>query len=426
MKSKKPRHPPPVIRHRSDHCISRKHIDEDALKVLYRLHRKGFKAYLVGGGVRDLLLGRKPKDFDVSTDAHPNKIKKLFGNCFLIGRRFRLAHIRFGPKVIEVSTFRREPEHATDEDGNAVFHSHDNTFGTPEEDARRRDFTINGLFYDIGTYDVIDHVGGLDDLDGELVRCIGDPHERFIEDPVRMVRAVRFASRLGFWIEQEAFKAIREHGEEITKASAPRMLEEIYKLFGYQSGEAAFRMLHKTHLLNHMFPELAEFIRDGGAQCFWNCLKGHDRDMAILEQTTPALMLGTLYCAPFRRALDEARREDRKVTYEEVAKEVLAPVMERYRLPKKVYYGMVHMFGGQRRFDNPKQRFSKRRFVQQEFFPEAIELYGIYRAAAGLDKEPLLFWQELHREHASASRAQDGRRRPRRRGGRGRRRSRRK
>ncbi|HET8646540.1 MAG TPA: hypothetical protein VFO85_13690, partial [Vicinamibacteria bacterium] len=161
----------PRILPRPEHTISRKDIDPDALKVLYRLKTQGFLAYLVGGGVRDLLLARRPKDFDIGTSAHPSAVKRLFRNCFVIGRRFRLCHVRFGPKVIEVSTFRRQ---APAEEGETLIRR-DNTFGTPEEDAFRRDFTVNALFYDIATFSVIDYVGGLDDLQKRVIRTIGDP-----------------------------------------------------------------------------------------------------------------------------------------------------------------------------------------------------------------------------------------------------------
>src|SRR6187455_401376 len=173
----------PRILPRPEHNVSRKGIDEDALKVLYRLKNHGFIAYLVGGGVRDLLLGRRPKDFDISTDAHPQQVKKLFKNCFVVGRRFRLCHVRFGRKVVEVSTFRRLAEA---EEGDTLIRR-DNTFGTPEEDAFRRDFTVNALFYDIASFSVIDYVEGLEDLRAGIVRSIGDPDVRLIEDPVRML-----------------------------------------------------------------------------------------------------------------------------------------------------------------------------------------------------------------------------------------------
>ena len=214
----------PTVYKRADHCVSRKNIDPDALKVLYRLSNLGYTAYLVGGGVRDLLMGRKPKDFDVGTSAKPNEVKRAFRNCFLIGRRFRLAHVRFGDKVIETATFRRNAqtvceiiEHA------AEGPMEDNTFGTPETDAYRRDFTVNGLFYNIEDFSVIDWVGGMKDIEGKVIRSIGDPNIRFREDPVRMMRAVKFAARLGFTIERKTLAAMKRHHACILTAAVPRV-----------------------------------------------------------------------------------------------------------------------------------------------------------------------------------------------------------
>jgi poly(A) polymerase len=237
----------PVVVPRAEHAISRKHIDPDALKVLYRLHQNNYAAYLVGGSVRDLLLGRRPKDFDIGTDAHPYQVKRLFKNCWIIGRRFRLAHVRFGAKTIEVATFRRQltaaelasPEEAHDgiplEHGPHTSHHdrmlhRDNTFGTPEEDAFRRDFTINALFYDIADFSIIDFTGGLRDLDARVIRSIGDPVERFQEDPVRMIRAVSMASRLDFTIDPPIDAAIAAHRGELAGSAPARLMEEIYKL----------------------------------------------------------------------------------------------------------------------------------------------------------------------------------------------------
>src|SRR5438105_368522 len=242
----------PRIVPRAEHPISRRDIDPDALKVLYRLRHFEHVAYLVGGSVRDLLLGRRPKDFDIGTSAHPYQVKKLFRNCWIIGRRFRLAHVKFGQKVIEVATFRRQvqpgeeviqdgvpsPEHqAAAPDADAHLLHRDNTFGTPEEDAFRRDFTINALFYDIATFSVIDYVGGLDDLRAGLVRAIGDPEVRLREDPVRMLRAVALAARLDFTIDAPVLEAIRRHRHEIAKSSPPRLLEEYYKILRAGSSE---------------------------------------------------------------------------------------------------------------------------------------------------------------------------------------------
>ena len=259
----------PRIVPRADHPISRRDIDPDALKVLYRLRQADHIAYLVGGSVRDLLLGRQPKDFDIGTSAHPYQVKKLFRNCWIIGRRFRLAHVKFGTKVIEVATFRRQlapgeevvqdgvpaPDPATPEGAHLIHH--DNTFGTPEEDAFRRDFTINALAYDIATFSIIDYVGGLDDLRAGVVRSIGEPPVRILEDPVRMMRAVALASRLGFAIDPPVLDAIHVHRHEIARSSAPRLLEEYYKILRAGASERAFRWLADLGLL--------EPISDGAA-----------------------------------------------------------------------------------------------------------------------------------------------------------------
>jgi poly(A) polymerase len=247
--------------------------------VLYRLHQHHHAAYLVGGSVRDLMLGRRPKDFDVGTDAHPYQIKRLFRNCWIIGRRFRLAHIKFGEKTIEVATFRKHvvadaatenPEAPAADDQSVVvaastpaapasadhFVHRDNTFGTPEEDAFRRDFTINGLFYDIATHSVIDYVGGLEDLQRRVIRSIGDPHVRFVEDPVRMFRAAVFAARLGFDMDELVLEAIARHRELILKASPARLMEEYYKILRSGHAEASFRALQRVRLLELLTPDL--------------------------------------------------------------------------------------------------------------------------------------------------------------------------
>jgi poly(A) polymerase len=250
---------PPRILSRAQHTLSRKQIDPDPLRVLYRLRSSGFKGYLVGGGVRDLLLGRRPKDFDIGTDASPQQVKKLFRNCFIIGRRFRLCHVRFGNKVVEVATFRRKAE---PEEGDTIV-KRDNTFGTPEEDAFRRDFTINALFYDIADFSIIDYTGGIDDLEARRVRVIGDPDERFREDPVRMMRAVAIACRLGFQVDREAQEAIRARRGEIVKSSHVRILDEIYKILRQGWARSTFQQLYETGLLAYIFPEAHKALSRG-------------------------------------------------------------------------------------------------------------------------------------------------------------------
>jgi poly(A) polymerase len=319
----------PTIIPRAEHPLSRRDIDPDALKVLNRLRSGEYVAYLVGGSVRDLLLGRRPKDFDIGTSAHPYQVKKLFRNCWIIGRRFRLAHVKFGNKVIEVATFRRQvapgeeivqdgvpaPDPTTPE-GEQLIH-HDNTFGTPEEDAFRRDFTINALFYDIATFSIIDYVGGLADLRAGVVRAIGDPGVRMREDPVRMLRAVALAARLDFRIDQPMLDAIRENRHEIAKSAPPRMLEEYYKILRNGAAEKTFRMLAELGLLEPISHELHR----GATEPLWKALAAIDAYrhgfQSAPDTLTNAVLMGTLLTPlgiplyPQRQKLADGEKEPR-------------------------------------------------------------------------------------------------------------------
>ena len=300
--------------------ISARDIDPDALSVLNRLHAGGFTAYLVGGGVRDILLGRTPKDFDVATDARPNQIKRLFRNAFIIGRRFRLALIRFGEKQIETATFRRDPEPddagaapegGPDQDAaGALYQASDNVFGTPEEDAMRRDFTVNALFYDPFEDRVIDYTDGLRDLRKKVLRSIGDPNVRFREDPVRMLRAVRLSSRLGFTIHSDSLAAMEKHADEILAASRPRLFEEILRLFTFAKSEEAFRRLQETGLMARLLPQVSDYAeRTGGRRSpLWRYLSALD--------------------AAFSAGLETERREDPHYVQENVLRlaALLAPL----------------------------------------------------------------------------------------------------
>ena len=248
----------PHILERAEHPISRRDIDPDVLKVLYRLITAGQLAYLVGGSVRDLMLGRRPKDFDVATDAHPQQVRDLFRNSRLIGRRFRLVHVFFGPKNIEVSTFRKQAEGVTVDD---PLIRHDNTFGTPEEDAFRRDFTVNSLFYDPQTFRVIDYARGVADLRARLIRTIGDPELRMREDPVRMLRAVRFAAKLGFEIEPATLAAMEQHRCDLQKASVPRLVEEMYRTIGQTGAARALVLMEELGLLEQLMPWLSAHLK---------------------------------------------------------------------------------------------------------------------------------------------------------------------
>ena len=214
----------PIIYTATEHRIKPSQIDKDALYVMAKLIQNGYVAYLVGGGVRDALMGKTPKDFDIVTSAKPEEIKRLFSNCLLIGRRFRLAHIRFGKKIIEVSTFR------SGDINDSELILRDNSFGTPEEDVLRRDFTINGLFYDPKDHLVIDYVGGFEDLSKHLLKTIGNPTVRFKQDPVRMIRLLKFKARFNFNICKEAHLALDFCKEDILKSSPARLLEEFLRM----------------------------------------------------------------------------------------------------------------------------------------------------------------------------------------------------
>ncbi|MGO9602427.1 MAG: polynucleotide adenylyltransferase PcnB [Candidatus Binataceae bacterium] len=248
----------PRILERSQHPISRNDIDPNVVKVLYRLINAGHVAYLVGGGVRDLMVGRRPKDFDVATSAHPQQVRDLFRNSRLIGRRFRLVHVFFGPKNIEVATFRRRSEE-TETAGDPLIRL-DNTFGTPEEDAFRRDFTVNALFYDPATFHVIDYTGGVEDLRARLIRTIGEPELRMREDPVRMMRAARFAAKLGFEIEPATRAAIERHREDLLKAAMPRLVEETFRTLGQPAAAQALLLMQELGLLEPLLPFLADHL----------------------------------------------------------------------------------------------------------------------------------------------------------------------
>jgi poly(A) polymerase len=393
-----------VVRPRSEHSISRKDLDPDALDVLYRLSRQGYTAYLVGGGVRDLLLGQRPKDFDVGTDAHPREIKRIFRNCFLVGRRFRLAHIRFGDKVIETSTFRRPPppdeetEHVA---GDSLLQHRDNTFGSPEEDAQRRDFTINALFYDIRTFSVIDHVGGLADLDLRIIRSIGDPNVRFREDPVRMIRAVRFASRLGFTIESHTYEAIRRHHREITRAAAPRLFEEVQRLFPFRKAEPAFRLLRETGLLHCLLPEVDAYVSASGdmESPFWRYLAALDSRATTTPDPSDSLRLATLLYPVFRHRLSQGPPQGHEAAvHHEAAFLLLHPLAPRYQMSKQILYRTLRVLCLQRRIEGQPPNAPIRRLMAQDGFTDAVSLHGIHLAAINEGLTGYLHWQRQYEQ----------------------------
>ena len=362
--------------------------------MLYRLDKLGYTAYLVGGGVRDLLLGREPKDFDVGTSAKPNEVKHAFRNCFLIGRRFRLAHVRFGQKVIETATFRQNSQTV----GEIMEHAaegpfEDNTFGTPETDAYRRDFTVNGLFYNIRDFSVIDWVGGLEDLDRKLIRSIGDPMIRFREDPARMMRAIKFASRLDFTIEKGTEKAIRKLHAMILSASEPRVCEEVFRLFPYGKSEAAFRMMWEYGLMGDLLPELSDFIkRDGGQKSrtwrYLATLDRYERSMAKQGYEVPnGLRAAVLHAAWAHDTPGKSR-------------EIMGTMLKSLKIPKTTYFTAVLMIDSVKRLSRPPDK-SRRRFLRNRDFPDALDFNRIVARAEGKTEQVLDQWQSLYNEEMS-------------------------
>jgi poly(A) polymerase len=378
-----------IIVDRGSHSISRRRIPENVLKVLYRLHRSGYRAYLCGGSVRDLLMERTPKDFDIATDAHPMEIRRLFRNSRIIGRRFRLAHIIFQDMIVEVSTFRREPERsALPEENQDLLITDDNTFGSPLQDARRRDFTINALFYNIADFSVIDYVGGLDDLSSGRVRVIGDPDIRFREDPVRMLRAVEFASRLDFQIEEGTYAAIVRHKNEILKASAPRVSEEILELLRRGWARDAFRLLVDIGLLEPLIPEVYRAISNDRTPYFWKMLEVLDRTVAAGRKISDAVLLSVLLLPWVMEQLEqeESRRDGRMRLVEVMTfiRELIQPVCARMALAAGTRHHIEQALETLwRLLEPPADRRSQFRFVYRDPFDDALALLELYALSSG-------------------------------------------
>ena len=391
-----------VVIDRGEHPISRRSIPENVLKVLYRLHRSGYRAYLCGGSVRDLLMGRTPKDFDVVTDAHPGDVRRLFRNSRIIGRRFRLVHILFQDQVVEVATFRREPDRPVQsveaEEEEDFLITDDNTFGSPLQDAKRRDFTINALFYNIADFSVIDYIGGLEDLTQGRVRVIGDPDLRFREDPVRMMRAIEFASRLGFEIEAGTYEGILRHRGEILKASAPRVSEEILELLRRGWSRGAFRLMVDTGLLQPLLPEIYNAIKGDRAPYFWKMLEVLDRTVQAGRRISDAVLLSVLMLPWVLDEIEEeeGRREARMRIGEVIVfiRELISPLCARMALPAGTRHQMEQALETLwRLLEPPNDRRAQFRAAVREPFNDALALLELYALSSGRYIEIFRQWQ---------------------------------
>ncbi|MGG4606874.1 polynucleotide adenylyltransferase PcnB [Providencia sp. Me31A] len=334
---------------RSEHSISRSDISDNALKVLYRLNKSGFEAYLVGGGVRDLLLGQKPKDFDITTNATPEQIRKLFRNCRLVGRRFRLAHIMFGPEIIEVATFRGHHDQNTSDDKNLSSQAQngmllrDNIFGSIEDDAIRRDFTINSLYYNIEDFTLRDYVNGLQDLKAGVIRLIGDPETRYREDPVRMLRAVRFACKLNMSIEPKTAEPIHQLAHLLKGIPSARLFEESLKLLQAGQGYATYTMLKKYGLFEPLFPVVASrFTQNGDSpmeKIIEQVLKNTDFRLKNDKRVNPAFLFAVMLWYPVTEHAEKLSQEGGLAYYDAFAlamNDILDEQCRSIAIPKRI------------------------------------------------------------------------------------------
>ena len=333
---------------REQHTISRKDISENALKVLYRLNKAGYEAYLVGGGVRDLLLGKKPKDFDVTTSATPEQVRKLFRNCRLVGRRFRLAHVMFGPEIIEVATFRGHHEagasdRTTSQRGQNGMLLRDNIFGSIEEDAQRRDFTINSLYYSVADFTVRDYVGGMQDLQEGLIRLIGSPETRYREDPVRMLRAVRFAAKLNMRISPETAEPIPRLATLINDVPPARLFEEALKLLQAGYGFETYNLLREYNLFQPLFPTITRYFTENGdspmERMIAQVLKNTDTRIRNDMRVNPAFLFAAMFWYPLLETAQRITQESGLAYYDAfalAANDVLDEGCRTLAIPKRI------------------------------------------------------------------------------------------
>ncbi|QIK38779.1 polynucleotide adenylyltransferase PcnB [Caldichromatium japonicum] len=401
----------PRVIPRSEHGISRAQISEHALEVLRRLRQQQFQAHLVGGGVRDLLLGREPKDFDVVTDATPEQVRQVFRNCRLIGRRFRLAHVYFGREIVEVATFRGS---GADEEADGARQIRngmivrDNLYGTIEEDALRRDFTINALYYDIADRSLIDYAGGFDDLRAGLLRLIGDPEKRYREDPVRMLRAVRFACKLGFNIEPGAERPLFKLGSLLRHVPGARLFDELIKLFHSGYAVAAFEKLRHYGLFGYLFPATESCLatEDRGFPITFVNLGLANTDQRIAEDkpVTPAFLYAILLWEPVRRRWDSLMTDG--LGAQEAIQEAIAELNPREQtsilIPKRITLPMREIWSLQPRFF---ERTGKRvhRLLAHPRFRAAYD-FLLLRAAAGEADGELAEWWTRFQEASAPER----------------------
>jgi poly(A) polymerase len=398
----------PVIISRAQHNISRADISPAALKVLYRLKDAGYQAFLVGGAVRDLLLGNHPKDFDVATDALPEEVRRVFRNCRLIGRRFRLAHVHYGDEIIEVATFRASaaPDEVDDEDHREIDDNRvqddsgrllrDNVYGDINGDVWRRDFTANSLYYNIADFSVWDYTGGVADVHDRVLRLIGDPEQRYREDPVRMLRAARFAAKLGFTVHEATLEPMRELADLLGGVPAARLFDECSKLFLSGHGAASLNRLVAFGLLPHLLPQTADELRrdpEGPAARLLHLgLEGTDARVRANKSVTPTFLYAVLWYGPILRAMKArvAAGAPESFAFSEAIDEVVQTAIRRVAVPKRFTLPLKEMLALQPRFERRDGRRALALLSHPRF--RAAYDFMLLRADAGLISTEIADW----------------------------------
>jgi poly(A) polymerase len=370
------------------------------------LNKAGYQAFLVGGCVRDAMLELHPKDFDVATNATPEEVKALFGNCRLIGRRFRLAHVRFGREIIEVATFRaaaisEHDDHHSDDEGRIL---RDNVYGSVDEDVWRRDFTCNALYYNIADFSIWDYTGGFEDVKRKRIVLIGDPEKRMREDPVRMLRAIRFAAKLDFEIDEPVIKAIDHHSHLLTNVPAARLFDEFLKLFQAGNAERTFDLLHDHGLFREIFPATdEELAKDAGFMRFTRAaLQNTDRRVQDGKSVTPMFLLGVFLWLPVKK-LAEIRRSEEKMSESQslslASYEIVAQQQRRISIPKRFTVPMREMLSLQPRFEFKRGKRAMKLLDHRRF--RAAYDFMLLLAEVGLgSQETARFWTEVQLQSA--------------------------
>ncbi len=428
-----PSHSEPNIITRSAHTVSRASISQNALKVLYRLKESGYQAHLVGGAVRDLLLGREPKDFDIATDAHPEDVRRLFRNCRLIGRRFRLAHVVYGREIIEVATFRAMQDMDSGDDGHHVDGEgrivRDNVYGSIAEDALRRDFSVNALYYNIADFSIIDYAGGMPDIEAGVLRLMGDPEVRYREDPVRMLRAVRFATKLGFRLDPVTEAPIKTLAPLLGDIPPARLFEEVLKLFLTGSALANFEMLRHYYLFGQLFPLTEESLaHEENSFPITFIARGMANTDARIEAdkpVTPAFLFAVLLWEPvrLRAAALEAEGLHPASALQHAGSQIIEEQARVMAMPRRFSLPMREIWVLQLRLQQKGGRRSQRVLEHPRF--RAAYDFLLLRGEAGEVERDICDWWTVYQQQQQpeqGSRPEPAKRtRKRRRGGRGRR-----